>query len=92
MVTRKIGKRNPAIDAHPGTSVREVLTTIKKVIRTDFGGKDQTKIISQRLTGAGVPVTSDTIRAYRTGAERTRDTIKTYIEPQVGWLRRVLGL
>lgn len=89
---RQIGQRNPAIDTDPGTSVRDVLTTIKKVIRTDFGGKNQRKIISDRLSKAGIPVSDQTIRAYRVGAERTRNTISDAIKPQIDWLRRALGL
>jgi len=90
-MVRQTGQRNPAIDGDPGTSIREVLVTILKVIRTDFGGKDQSKIISQRLIAANIPVSTATIEAYRTGAECTRNTIRDAIGPQVDWLRRVLG-
>lgn len=91
MAARRGGRRNPAVDQPPGITLFQLLRDIKAFIRTDFGGRNQQKIISDRLTEDGIPVSQDTIAAYRSGAVRTRDTIKKYLEPRIDQIRRLIG-
>ena len=83
------GQRNPNLNQDPPITIGWFLNNILKFIRTDYGGKDSTRIISQRLSEKNIPVTSETIKAYKLGATRTRDTIKAYLEPRVIYLKKL---
>ena len=91
MAARKIGQRNPAVGVKPGKTVKETMRDLLKFVRTDFGGPNSTTQIQRRLTDSGIPVTPDTIAAYRVGAKYTRNTIKQYQTPQVRHLRNLIG-
>lgn len=89
--TKRRGKRNPGVGVKPGKNLKQVLRDIPKLIRTDFGGADRDNQIGFRLSAEGVPVNPDTISAYLVAAKATRDTIKSYIVPQVDHARDLLG-
>lgn len=89
--TRRSGQRNPAIGRAPGISLINLTRDLKKFVRTDFGGQDQDKIIASRLQEDGIPVNSDTVAAYRSGALRTKDTIKKYFGPRFDQIRATIG-
>lgn len=90
MATRT-GKRNPGVGVVPGKTLREVLRDLPKFVRTDLGGRNRQKAIVDRLTAAGLPVTPDTIKVYEMASEATRDTIASYIAPQVKHARGLIG-
>jgi len=83
------GQRNPNLDQEPPITLGWFLNNLMKFIRTDYGGKDQNRIISQRLMTNNLPNTPDSIKAYKLGAIHTRDTIKAYLEPRVTYLKKL---
>lgn len=89
--SRRSGQRNPAIGQAPGISLIKLTKDLKRFVRRDFGGQDQDRIIANRLQEDGVPVNPDTIAAYRSGALRTKDTIKKYFGPRFDQIRATIG-
>jgi len=89
--SRRSGQRNPAIGQEPGISLINLTKDLKKFVRMDFGGRDQDRVIANRLREDGIPVNPDTVAAYRSGALRTRDTIKRYFGPRFDQIRATIG-
>lgn len=89
--TRSAGSPDPALEENPPTTVREALDFIHMFFRKDFGGQDQTAVVTSRLREAGITPSSDTISAYILGADHTKDGIRTRVMRRVDAAKRLLG-
>jgi hypothetical protein len=85
-------RRRVGIDEKPNVSIIDTLRLILSFIRTDFGGPHKNTTIRSRLNADGIPINSDTERAYICGATNTRDTIMKYLYPQIKHLKNLIGI
>jgi hypothetical protein len=80
---RRAGERDPRVDKDPIISIRELLRPIPQFFRLDFGGRNQSQVIANRLTDAGLIANNDTIAAYKLGANQAKDGIQSRVMPRI---------